>query len=106
MKVCKRIQKAFRGVVEEEEGCEDLEKELPHSELHINHVHGEGPLPRKVLLTLTGKYKLLEAAFKDKDIDPYFCLGLVLTAARTIFILEASKAAEIYVEVCDNQNSS
>ena len=57
-------------------------------------------------MTLTGKYKLLEAAFKDKDIDPYFCLGLVLSTARTLFILEASKAAEVYIEACDNQNSS
>lgn len=49
-------------------------------------MHGEGPIPKKNMLNLTGKNKLLEAAFKEKEFDPYFCLSLVLTVARTFFI--------------------
>ncbi len=55
--------------------------------------------------TLTGKNKLLEAAFKEKEFDPYFCLSLVLTIARNLFIQKVIKAAEVYIEACDNQNS-
>jgi hypothetical protein len=54
---------------------------------------------------LTGKNKLLEAAFKEKEFDPYFCLSLVLTIARNLFIQKVIKAAEVYIEACDNQNS-
>ncbi len=57
------------------------------------------------MISLTGKNKLLEAAFKEKEFDPYFCLSLVLTIARNIFISEVSKAADVYFEACDNQNS-
>jgi hypothetical protein len=75
------------------------------SEIHINQVHGEVPLAKKNMISLTGKNKLLEAAFKEKEFDPYFCLSLVLTIARNIFISEVSKAADVYFEACDNQNS-
>jgi hypothetical protein len=51
---------------------------------------------------MTGKSKILEAAFKDKEIDPYFCMGLVLSQARSIFYVEITKAAEVYFELCDN----
>lgn len=105
MKASKKIQKAFRGVVDEEEMNADIEREVQQSEIHINQIHGEGPLPRKTLFTLTGKNKLIEAAFKEKDFDPYFCLGFVLSVARNIFVSEISKAAEVYYEACDNQNS-
>ena len=88
--------------MDEEELNADLEKEVQQSEIHINQVHGEGPLPKKNLLSLTGKNKLLEAAFKEKEFDPYFCLSLVLSIARNIFIQEVTKAAEIYIEACDN----
>ena len=105
MKACKKIQKAFRGVIDEEDYNNDIEKEVSLSEIHLNLVHGEGPIPKKNLFNLTGKNKLLEAAFKEKEFDPYFCLSFVLTVARTLFIQEVTKAAEVYFEVCDNQNS-
>jgi hypothetical protein len=54
------------------------------------------------MLSLTGKNKLLDAAFKEKEFDPYFCLSLVLSIARNIFIQEITKASDIYVENCDN----
>jgi folylpolyglutamate synthase/dihydropteroate synthase len=56
-------------------------------------------------MSLTGKNKLLEAAFKEKEFDPYFCLSLVMTIARNIFLQEVTKAADIYIDTCDNQNS-
>lgn len=86
MKACKKIQKAFRGVIDEEDYNNDIEKEVSLSEIHLNLVHGEGPIPKKNMFNLTGKNKLLEAAFKEKEFDPYFCLSLVLTVARTLFI--------------------
>ena len=63
-------------------------------------------MPKKNLISLTGKNKLLEAAFKEKEFDPYFCLSLVLTLARNIFIQEVTKAADVYIETCDSQNSA
>jgi hypothetical protein len=36
MKACKKIQKAFRGVMDEEELQADIEKEIQQSEIHIN----------------------------------------------------------------------
>ena len=57
------------------------------------------------MIAMTARHKLLEAGFKDKEIDPYFCLGLVVGTARQSFILEISKAAEVYIEACDNSNS-
>jgi len=54
------------------------------------------------LFNITGKTKLLEAAFKEKEFDAYFCLSLVMTIARNVFIQEVSKAADVYFEVCDN----
>lgn len=85
-RACKRIQKVFRGVVDEEEFSLDMEKEIQQSEMHLNQIHGEGPLPKKVLFTMTGKSKLIDAAFKEKELDPYFCLGLVISTARNLFI--------------------
>lgn len=105
MKACKKIQKAFRGVIDEEETNADIERELQQSEVHINQVHGEGPFPRKLLNQLTSKHKIIEAAFKEKDFDPYFCQSFVLTMARNIFINEVSKCLEVYFDICDNPNS-
>ncbi len=102
MKGCKKIQKAFRGVIDEEEYTQEIEKEVSLSEIHLNQVHGEAPLQRKILMTMTGKNKLIEAAFREKEFDPYFCLGFVLIIARNLFIQEATKAAEVYIESCDN----
>ena len=36
MKACKKIQKAFRGVVDEVELNLNIEKEIQSSEIHIN----------------------------------------------------------------------
>jgi hypothetical protein len=83
----------------------DLEREIQRSELHLNEIQGDGPLPRKLLYTMTGKSKLIEAAFKDKEIDPHFCLGFVISIARANFMTEIGKACETYIESCDNQNS-
>jgi len=53
---------------------------------------------------LTSKSKLIEAAFKEKDFDAYFSLGMVLQGARQIFINEISKNIEVFSELCDNSN--
>ena len=89
MKACKKIQKAFRGVVDDGttgDQCasaqNELERDIQKSELHTNQVHstmdGSSQLTRKALLGLTSKSKLIEAAFKEKDLDAYFSLGIVL----------------------------
>jgi hypothetical protein len=36
MKGCKKIQKAFRGVIDEEEYTQEIEKEVSLSEIHLN----------------------------------------------------------------------
>lgn len=63
-------------------------------------------MTRKNLVGLTSKSKLIDAAFKEKDLDAYFSIGIVLQEARNIFVKEISKSGEIYVEICDNMNSS
>ena len=55
---------------------------------------------------MTGKNKLIEAAFKERDFDPHFCLGFVSSIARNLFITEVIKATEVYSESCDNQSSA
>ena len=56
-------------------------------------------------MLLSSKYKLMEAAFKEKDFDAYFTLGLCLQGARNVFVTEVGKCGEVYAEACDNQNS-
>lgn len=49
---------------------------------------------------------MIEAAFKERDFDPHFCLGFVSSIARNLFITEVIKATEVYSESCDNQSSA
>jgi hypothetical protein len=91
--------------MEEDEYNLDLEKDIQKSELHLNDIHGDGSLPRKVLYNLTYKSKLIDAAFKEKEMDHHFCLGFVINLARSSFMSEMGRALETYIEACDNQNS-
>lgn len=104
-KACKKIQQAFRGVVDEDEQQCKLEKEVQIVELHLNDVYGE-TLSRKALSTISCKTKLMEAALKDPNFDAYFCIALVLQSARTVFIQEVSKNIDIFTEQCEHQNTS
>ena len=46
-------------------------------ELYLNDTMGDY-LNRKAMSLITCKSKLMEAAFKEKELDAYFCLSLVL----------------------------
>lgn len=100
-KACKKIEKAFRIIVDEEDFKMMAFKDLYFVENELNEIMGE-KLSKKAIQASGVKAKLIEASTKEKDFDAYFLMSMVVQDARNNFVKEYTKSVEIYIELNEN----